>query len=100
MTVAVFAGFQTLLVLNFEEFQTFAILCMAFVEFQSKFTLFWKFMDFQSCSPSIFYKISNVVHGGGGGGWIFSGIAQSQLINDKIIMMHYTSLINSTPSQQ
>ena len=30
-----------------------------------------KFIDFQSCSPSIFYMISNVVHGGGGGVDIF-----------------------------
>ena len=32
-----------------------------------------KFIEFQSGSPSIDYKISNVVHGGRG--WIFSGIA-------------------------
>ena len=35
-----------------------------------------KFMDFQSCSPSIFYRISNVDNWG----WIFSGIAQYNLI--------------------
>ena len=34
-----------------------------------------KFRDFQSYSPSIFYRISNVVHWGGGGGGIFSCIA-------------------------
>ena len=33
-----------------------------------------KFVEFQSGSPSIYYKISNVVHGGGLV-WIFSGIA-------------------------
>ena len=32
------------------------------------------FMEFQSGSPSIYYRISSVVHWGGGG-WIFSGIA-------------------------
>ena len=36
MTVAVFAGFQTLLILNLGEFQNFAILGMVFVEFRSK----------------------------------------------------------------
>ena len=35
--------------------------------------ILWKFMEFQSGSPSIYYRISNVVHGGV---WIFSGIAQ------------------------
>ena len=61
MTVAVFAGFQTLLILNIGKFQNFAKLLMIFVEFRSKFTL------------SIFYRISNVVHVGV---WIFSGLAQ------------------------
>ena len=40
MTVAVFAGFQTLLILDFGEFQNFAMLRMVFVEFRSKFTKF------------------------------------------------------------
>ena len=40
MTVAVFAGSQTLLILNLGEFQNFAILSMVFVEFRSKFTKF------------------------------------------------------------
>ena len=51
MTVAVFAGFQTLLILTIGEFQNFAKLLMIFV---------------QSRLLSIFYRISNVVHGGCG----------------------------------
>ena len=79
MTVAVFVGFQTLLILNIREFQTFARLLMIFVEFQSKFIRVWgKFMDFQSSLLSIFCRISNVVHGGCVD--IF-GIAQSHIIS-------------------
>ena len=40
MTVAIFVGFQTLLILNIGEFQNFAKLLMIFVEFRSKFTKF------------------------------------------------------------
>ena len=37
-----------------------------------------KFLEFQSGSPSIYYRISNVVHGGV---WIFSGIAHYLMIS-------------------
>ena len=67
MTVAVFAGFQTLLT----EF------CKTLNDFRGMpvkiHKILAKFMDFQSTSLSIFYRISNVVHGSV---WIFSGIAQ------------------------
>ena len=78
MTVAIFAGLQILLILGIGEFQNFVKFLMIFVEFRSEFTKCWgKFMDFQSSLLSTFYRISNVVHGTGGGGWgwILSGIA-------------------------
>ena len=54
----VYTGFQTLLIQNFARFW------MILLEFRSKFTKFWeKFLEFQSGSPSIYYRISNVVHG-------------------------------------
>ena len=69
MTVAVFAGFQSLLILNIwgtpEFFKTFNGF---FVEFRSKFTNLGEIMDFQSSLLRIFYSISSVVHGGRGGG--------------------------------
>ena len=37
--------------------------------------IFGKFVEFQSGSPSIYYKIFSVVHGGV---WVFSGIAHSK----------------------
>ena len=64
MTVAVFEGFQTLLILNIGEFQNFAKL-NDFRGIPVKLhKILGKFMDFQSCSLSIFYRISNVVHVG------------------------------------
>ena len=63
-TTAVFAGFQSLLFHNLDEFQNFARFWMVFLEFRSKFT--------KLCGNS---WISNVVHGCV---WIFSGIAQSE----------------------
>ena len=79
MTVAVFVGFQTLLILNLGEFQEFCKTLNGFRRIPVKIhKIFGHFMDFQSFSSSIFYRISNVVHGGV---WIFSGIAQCHLIS-------------------
>ena len=74
MTIAVFAGFQTLLILNIGEFQNFARLCAIPVRihkveihgFPVKLTKHF-LQDFQ-CRPW-------------GEGWIFSGIAQYSLHN-------------------
>ena len=72
MTVAVFAGFQTLLILNIGEFQNLTKL-LNFRGISVKIhKILGKFMDFQSSLLSIFYRLSDVVHGCV---WIFSGIA-------------------------
>ena len=49
-TTAFFAGFQSLLIQNIEEFQNFAKLWMVFPEFRLKLTKVYKIMDFQSQS--------------------------------------------------
>ena len=51
-----------------------------------------KFMEFLSGSPSIYYRISNVVHGGV---WIFSGIAHSRQRDESHSLL---ALITKAPS--
>ena len=73
MTVAVFARFQTLLILSIGEFQNFAKLLMIFVEFRSKFTKFWGNLWISSQAYQAFstgFPVSSM-----GCVWIFSGIA-------------------------
>ena len=73
MTVVVFAGFQTFLVLNLEEFQNFAILWMVFVEFRSEFTKVLGNSWISSHAHQAFstgFPMSSMR-----GVWIFSGIA-------------------------
>ena len=64
MTIAVFTGFQTLLILNIGEFQNFTRL-NDFRGIPVKIhKILGKLMDFQSCSLRVFYRISIVVRGG------------------------------------
>ena len=90
-TTAVFAGFQSLLIQNLEEFQNFCKSLNGFpgipVKIKKKFG---EIGDFQSYWPSISYRISNVVHGGGGV-WIFSGIAH---YHERICV--FTKLLHNT----
>ena len=65
MTVAAFAGFQNLADSKYWGIPEF---CKTFNDFRGILVkirkILGKFMDFQSSSLSIFYRISNVVHGG------------------------------------
>ena len=61
MTVAVFVGFQTLLTIILGN----STILKDFREILVKiYKILEKFMDFQSCSLTIFYRITNVVHWG------------------------------------
>ena len=74
MTAAVFAGFQSLLILNLGEFQNFAMLLMVFVELRSKFTNFWEKSWIFSHAHQAFstgFPVSSI-----GRVWIYSEIAQ------------------------
>ena len=62
-TVAVYAGFQTLLIQNLWEFQNFAIFWMVLPEFRSKFKILGEIYGIPVRLTELYYRISNVVHG-------------------------------------
>ena len=92
MTISVFGGFQILLILNLGEFQILQYL-NGFRGIPVKVhKSLVKFMDFQSCSPSIFYGISSVVHEVCV--WIFSGIAYCNNLYYRLLLLQLTCVPN------
>ena len=82
MTIAVFEGFQTLLIYwGIPEFyKTLNNFGLIPVKIQK---ILRKFIDFHSNSLSHFYKISNVFHGGcvvGGGGIFWNNAIQTIIV--------------------
>ena len=74
-TTAVFAGFQSLLIQNLEEFQNFAKIWMVFLEFWLKFIKFWGNLWISSHTHWAFFTEFPMSSIRGEGVRIFSGIA-------------------------
>ena len=83
-TMAVYARFHTLLIQDLGEFQNFARFLMVFLEFQ--LTKFWGYSSNCNQADRAFtgFPMSSI-GGGGGGMWIFSGIAHQTLTLHKIL---------------
>ena len=73
-TTAVFAGFQSLMIQNLEEFQNFAKIWMVFLEFRLKFTKFWRNLCMSNHTHWAF--LTGFPKSSMGSEWIFSGTAQ------------------------
>ena len=86
---AVYTGFETLLIQNLGEFQNFARFWMVFLEFLSKFTKFCG-NSWNSCQAHrafiTGFRMSSM---GGGGVWIFSGVAHCQFPGYRAALLHY-----------
>ena len=67
-TSAIFAGFQSLLIQNLEEFQNFARIWMVFLEFRLKFAKFWGYLWISSHTHWAFLTRFPMSSMGGGGG--------------------------------